>query len=115
MQLVTIVEDYVYAAMKRAIVEEMENGTVVATVPGCPGIVASGADRRECAIDLFRRLEDWVQLWLRRGYQLPAFDGIDVNTTEARELAGQSPTQPEPGAGVLFFRDEDELEAALAQ
>ena len=71
MRLTTVVEDYVNAAIGNAEVAELESGTVGATVPGCPGIVASGADVHQCAEDLYHRLETWVLVSLARGNDLP--------------------------------------------
>jgi predicted RNase H-like HicB family nuclease len=114
MQLLSIVEDYVMAAMRRAELEPMENGVVGATVPDCFGVVAVGADIHECSANLYARLEDWVRVSLERGYQLPVIDGIDLNTDAARVLATYHGGRQRPSAGE-FLCDESELQAAFEQ
>ena len=111
MQLITIVEDYVVALMKRAQAEVIGDA-VVATVPDAPGVVASGADQHDCATDLYRRLEDWVRVFVARGYELPIIDGIDLNGERGRSLAGYHGGSPRPLEGE-FFEDENALEAAF--
>jgi hypothetical protein len=107
MGLITIVEDYVSAAMKRAGVEELEDGTLVAWVPGLEGIIVTGADRHECAEGLFDRLEDWVKVGLTRGIELPVIDGIDLNTERARALASYHPAslRSTESGSAGFFED----------
>ncbi len=46
MPLPTIVDAYIHAAVKHAVIELMADGTVVATVPEAFGVVASGAVHR---------------------------------------------------------------------
>ncbi|MGH2583835.1 MAG: type II toxin-antitoxin system HicB family antitoxin [Dehalococcoidia bacterium] len=110
--LLTIVEHYVMAAMKHAGSEQLEDGTIAATVPECPGVVAFGADHHECATELYARLEDWVKVSLAAGYKLPVIEGIDLNTEASQILAtyhdGEGTT-----IGGEFYPDEAELEAAF--
>lgn len=114
MQLLTIVEDYITAAMRHAEPQRLENGVLAATVPECFGIIAFGADAHECAVNLYARLEDWVRVSLAGGYRLPAIDGIDLNSDAARILATYHDGAAQ-AAGGEFFRDEDELEAAFTR
>lgn len=113
MILLTIVEDYVLAALKHAVPEELEDGTIAATVPDAPGVIAFGADRHDCARDLFGRIEDWVRVSLTYGYQLPVLDGIDLNAESSSILAtyGQSRNHTEQSA---FFENEEDLFSAFA-
>src|SRR5437660_711403 len=74
MPILTIVEDYVMAAMRHAELEDLELGGVGAYVPECPGVLAFGDDVHECAAGLYSRLEEWVRLCLRRGQTLPVID-----------------------------------------
>jgi predicted RNase H-like HicB family nuclease len=112
MQLTTIVEDYVYALMKMAQAEELEDGAIVATVPGAPGVIASGWDVHECSADLYARLEDWVKVRIQRGYRLPAVNGIDLNSPERRALVDHPWTDARNPRGQ-YYANEDELEAAF--
>lgn len=86
MPLITIVEDYVLAAMRRAVFERLEGGTIAATVPEAFGVVAFGGDGRECLGNLYERLADWALVSLERGYELPVLDDIDLNSEMRRIL-----------------------------
>ncbi len=112
MPLLTIVEDYVMAAIRRAKFEQFGNGMVGATVPGCPGVVAFGADIHECARDLYIRLEDWVRVSLAAGRALPVIDGIDLNSEGAKLLASYHGGTVSSVRGE-FYADDGEFEAAL--
>ena len=112
MPLLSIVEDYVVAAMKHAEVEWLDNGMLAATVPECFGVVATGVDVHACAVNLYARLEDWARVSLERGHSLPVIDGIDLSTDPGRILATYHGGQPEPLRGE-FLRDETELQAAF--
>jgi hypothetical protein len=99
MQLLTIVEHYVMAAMKRAVPEQLENGIVGATIPECPGVIAFG-------------VADWVKVSLSEGNPLPEIDGIDLNSN-----ASQIVVTYHQGDGTSlngeFFADESALDAAF--
>ena len=112
MQLLTIVEAYVNAAMKQARVEEQEDGTVAAYVPNCGGVLAFGEDVHDCATDLYRRLSDWVRVSLERGNLLPIIGGINLNSEAGLILATyrHGPTSDSKGD---FLWDEQELEEAF--
>ena len=71
-RLITEVEEYIFAAMRRARVDILEDGTVGATVAECPGAIAFGADVHGCARELHARLEDWARVGLQRGFEIPA-------------------------------------------
>ena len=91
MPLMTIVEDYVFAAMSHAKGNRAENGTLILTAPEFPGIVACASDIPTCYQELYRQLERWIARSLQLGYSLPVMqkDGerIDLNTVENRQLA----------------------------
>ncbi len=112
MLLRTIVEDYVTAALSQAVVEKLEDGTLAAYVPECKGVLAFGADHHECAAELYRRLEDWIKVWLTRGYKLPIIDGLDLNQ-DPQSILGTY--HPDHLAAVVseFYEDEDQLKAAF--
>ena len=117
MDLITIVEDYVNAAMRQASLEVLEDGSLVAWVPGLEGVVATGADRHECAEGLYRRLEEWVKVGLARGIRLPVFDGIDLNSDVSRTLATYHPDrlQSARSTGREFFADTEQFKKALSE
>ena len=116
MGLITIVEDYIYAAMQHASLEQLEDGTLVAWVPGLEGVIATGANRHECSEGLYRRLEDWVKVGLARGIELPLIDGIDLNSDSSRTLATYHPDRLESArsASREFFEDSEQFLKALA-
>src|SRR5947209_6068691 len=60
MSVVTIVEAYIFAALKRAVTEGLEDGTIVATIPELPGIIAYGSDVHECSRKLYDMIEGMV-------------------------------------------------------
>ena|SRR5688500_130651 len=110
--LLTIVEDYVMAAMRRAIFDQLEDGTIGATVPACPGVIAFGADRHECAVELYARLVDWVKVMLAGGHALPIIDEIDLNTEASQILATYHDGAATPIDGE-FYANEAELKRAF--
>jgi predicted RNase H-like HicB family nuclease len=116
-QLTTVVEDDLTAALRRAEVEQTEDGTFVAWVSGLPGIIAGGADVHECARELYRRLEEWVMASLARGQKLPVLDGIDLNSDASRTLGTyhQGRLESARAAGRKVSEDEEQLEAAFEE
>ena len=109
----TIIEDYVLAAMKRAQYDESEGGGVMASVPGF-GFLTSGDDLHEAATDLYARLQAWVRNAISRGFELPALDGIDLNSNRANLLTTyRAAVEPEPEEE--FYEDEKAMEEAFAE
>src|SRR5438105_6030016 len=110
MPLRTVVEDYLLAGVKTAEFERLEDDTVGATIPACPGVIAMGADARACLLDLYTRLEDWVRVRLAHGERLPVFANIDLNGDQGHALAAYhsagSPQHP-----TEFFEGTEQLEA----
>lgn len=88
--LLTLVESYVNTAMKHAVPERLEDGTIAATVPECFGVIAFGADLRECGENLAASLEDWARVGLMTGFTLPVLDGIDPTGSQGRRNSGRS-------------------------
>ena len=114
MSLTTIVEDYVVAALRHAVPETDEDGTVGAWIPEIPGLVAFGADVHECARNLYGLLEEWVRERLVVGDEMPVIDGIDLNSGAGQTLASyhhDSVTSDPARAGV--FADDAALEEAF--
>jgi predicted RNase H-like HicB family nuclease len=113
MRLLTIVEDYILAVMKRGVAEQLPDGTFVATAPDAPGVVASGVDIHDAGRDLYARLERWVQSSLARKTPLPIVGGIDLSS-EASLILATYHRPPETPAESRVFLTSDEFEAALA-
>jgi len=110
--LITIVEDYIFSAMKHAVLEELDDGTIGATIPECPGVLGFGGDVHSCAGDLYVQLQDWVRVSLELGNPLPVIDGIDLNSETGKLLATyhRSGNQARPAD---YFESDEALEAAL--
>lgn len=112
MPLLTIVQHYIFAALMQAVAEEQGDGTVVATVPVFPGLVAYGRDSHECASECYRLIEETVRNWLKAGYELPVIDGIDLNSEKGKVLASYH-QQPSSAETETYYDDEDALTAAF--
>jgi hypothetical protein len=110
--LLTIVEDFAIAAMRRAHFEQLDDGTIGATVPECPGVIAFGADRHACAVELYARLIDWVRVMLAGGHPVPILDGIDLNAEAGQILATYHDAQATSITGE-FYANEAEMERAF--
>lgn len=114
--LKTIVEDYISAALEHAVVAKDDAGFVSAYVEGFPGVRAHGDDSHACYRALWDQLESWVKAWLDGGYDLPAFNGIDLNTAGAQVLASyHDHRKPDVGlqelnlSGDAFLSSLDEI------
>lgn len=112
MPLLTIVEHYLFAALNMAVVETDDDGTLGAFIPICPGVVAFGADAHECALNLYRELEEWVRVSLEKGYDLPEIADINLNHDAARILTTY---HFEPRMQSSRYLGEAELDAAFAE
>lgn len=115
MQLVTAVEEYIIAALHRAVAEPCAGGGVAATIPEFPGIVGAGDDAHECTRDLYVHLESWVWRCLKRGYALPVLDGMDLSMNAPALLDTYHPGRPDRDSepGNRFFADSEQFLAAL--
>jgi hypothetical protein len=114
MKLLTPAERLIVAALERAEVEQVEDGTLAATIPECSGVVAFGADVHERAKALYAGLEDWVRVSLDKGNPLPVISGIDLNREASWILTTYRPRSDSRPRGE-FFANEEELEAAFAR
>lgn len=113
MSLPTVVEEYIIAAIKHAVPETLEDGTIGAYVPEIPGLVAFGADVHECACNLYVHLEELVRAAVAGGMEMPVLDGVklDVDSLQLRASYSQD---AEPDTSVArFFENEEALEEAF--
>jgi len=113
MPVITIVEAYIFAALGHAPAEALEDGTLVATVPELPGVIAYGVDTHECARELYCLIEDTVRTWLANGYLVPVIDEIDLNSDRSQILASYHPRPEIPQRSGEFYEDEVELDRAF--
>jgi predicted RNase H-like HicB family nuclease len=74
-----ILSDYLNRALAQAEYDKLEDGTFFGRIPSCKGIVAFGANLRECEDELRSVLEDWVLVGLKLGHDLPIFSNINLN------------------------------------
>ena len=71
---------FILAALKRARLEQLEDGDWFAEVRECPGAWGKGSNQDECLEDLNRALEEWIRLKLKdRDKDFPVLDGINLN------------------------------------
>jgi len=75
----TMLLDYISAAMKVAAYEKLEDGTFCGTVRRCPGVLAFAASLYECQEELRSVLEDWLIVKLRHGDRLPVLGRVNLN------------------------------------
>ena len=66
-----ILSEYIEQAMKRAVYDELDDGTVSGTIPECKGVIAFCLTRSSCEGDLRSVLEDWILVGLKLGHHLP--------------------------------------------
>ncbi len=73
---------YIKAAMKRAMVERLEDdGSFYGEIPSFEGVWATGDSPEACRAELREVLEGWILLRLSKGRPLPCIDGIDLAVT----------------------------------
>ncbi|MGI8553041.1 MAG: type II toxin-antitoxin system HicB family antitoxin [Dehalococcoidia bacterium] len=111
---VSIIEDYALAALKQAVFERLEDGTIAAILPDCAGIIAFGATPQACVSELLSRIEDWATAWLDEGQPLPVYENIDLNLERHRRLAAYHYRPPAQPSGEIYD-SEEALDAAFAR
>ena len=71
---------YVKAALKQAKYKIIEDENLYfGEIPVLPGVWANGKTLEECRDELEEVVEDWMLVSLRRGYEIPIIDGIDLS------------------------------------
>jgi predicted RNase H-like HicB family nuclease len=75
---------YIYAAMRLAKYEILEDGTYYGEIPGFEGVWANAALLDACREELQSTLEDWLILGLRMRHVLPVVAGINLAPAETR-------------------------------
>ena len=81
---ITMLTNYVQAAMRKARYEILDDGTYYGEIPGFPGVFANADTLEVCREQLQEVLEDWILLGLRLGHHLPEVEGL---TLEMRKEA----------------------------
>ena len=80
-----ILSQYIESAMSQATYDKLEDGTFVARIPSCKGVIAFASTLRECDRQLRSILEDWILVGLKLGHTLPIVNNIDLNKEPIRE------------------------------
>jgi len=71
---------YIQTAMQHARLTSLpESGLFFGEIPETPGVWATGPTEPTCLHELQEVLEDWIELTLVRGWELPVIDGVDIN------------------------------------
>lgn len=77
---VRLITPYIDAAMRRVIIERLEDGIWYAEVAELPGVWSDGRDPAACLEALKSVIEEWIVLKLRNGdADFPTLDDIDLN------------------------------------
>lgn len=71
--------DYISQLLAYTVYDKMDDGTYTGRIPQCGGVVAFGANLRECEDELHSTLEDWILIGLKLGHLLPAIAKINLN------------------------------------
>ena len=69
--------EYIEAAMKKAVYEQLEDRTYCGRIPECQGTIAFGDTLYECQHELRSVLEGWLLVKIRHGDCLPVICGLD--------------------------------------
>ena len=52
--------DYIQEALTISNIEQLKDGSYVARIPNCQGLIAFGNSLAECQVELRSTLEDWL-------------------------------------------------------
>ena len=71
--------EYISAGMRNAIYEfSTDDISYYGEIPGLQGVWANSEQLDQCRAELQEVLEDWLQLGLRLGHDIPSIDGISL-------------------------------------
>jgi predicted RNase H-like HicB family nuclease len=71
-----MLSEYMDKAMQHAHYEQIEDGSVFATIPGFEGLWANAPTQKECEKELRDVLEGWILLGISLHADLPEIDGF---------------------------------------
>ncbi|NPV62707.1 MAG: type II toxin-antitoxin system HicB family antitoxin [Methanotrichaceae archaeon] len=74
--------EYIHAALELAEYDKLEDGSLVATVPGLQGVIAIGDTFEECRRDLIEVIEEWIVARLQWGYSIPPIAGHTIDSSK---------------------------------
>ena len=75
---------YVDRALRRARYERVDDGEFCATVPGLPGVIATGRTLERCRDQLAEVVEEWVLVRIARGLSVPRLGRVTVEVRMKR-------------------------------
>ena len=75
----TMLTDYIRAAMSQAHYELLEDRTFYGEIQGLQGVLANAVTLEACRDELQEVLEEWIILGLRLGHALPTVGGIQLS------------------------------------
>ena len=78
-----MVSEYVQAALNRALSETIDRDTVCGTVPGLPGVLATGRSLEACRTELVGVIEEWILVRVSQGLRIPRIGGARVEVKRA--------------------------------
>jgi predicted RNase H-like HicB family nuclease len=74
---------YEQEALKRADYDRLEDGSLVAEVPGLQGVLGTGTTLEACRANLAEVVEEWVLVRVARGLSVPALGEVTVAVKHA--------------------------------
>jgi predicted RNase H-like HicB family nuclease len=72
---VTMIRDYIDAALERARCTQLEDGSYCAEVRGLRGAIATGATLESCRSQPQEVVEEWILVRVARGLDIPVLAG----------------------------------------
>lgn len=78
-----MISEYVQAALYRAQYETIDAETVCGTVPGLPGVLATGRSLEACRAELVGVIEEWILVRVSRGLRIPRLGSARVEIKRA--------------------------------
>lgn len=78
-----MITKYIQKALERARYEQLENGSLCATVPGLRGVMTIGRDLDQCRTELAEVVEEWILVRVARHLDVRKLGGITVKVRRA--------------------------------
>ena len=79
--------EYLQVAIKTAMYEILEDSSIYAEIPDCPGVYANAETFEQCRSNLIDVLEGWLIVRLRLNLDIPIISNIDLNIMETENAA----------------------------
>jgi predicted RNase H-like HicB family nuclease len=78
-----VISRYLAEALHRAQYRTVDDGLFCATVPGLPGVIATGATLESCRDQLADVIEEWLLVRVARGLKIPKIGTATVQVKRA--------------------------------